>query len=118
MVGLSFVFIDNPFAILDFRFGIFLGIPKNLKSQTQNSFQFVRPLKTSSRLWLSLCKETMLRLCCKASSKICLRNCSGLFVSNNQLFASDCFTDFAAERSCSNLLSIDSLKLTFITFDE
>src|SRR5688572_33068520 len=96
MVGLSFAFIDNPC----------------------HSFQFVRFLKTSSRLWLSLCKETMLRLCCKASSKICLRSCSGLSVSNNQLFASSCFTDLAAERSCSKLFSIDSLKLTCITFDE
>ena len=31
----------------------------------------VNVLKTSSRLWLSLCKETMLRLFCKEISRIC-----------------------------------------------
>ena len=34
----------------------------------------VSDLNTSSRLWLSLCKETMLRLCSNESSKICLRS--------------------------------------------
>src|SRR5437762_218510 len=40
----------------------------------------VRDLNTSSKLWFSLCKETMLRLFRKDSSKICFLTVSGFDV--------------------------------------
>src|SRR5689334_2219017 len=72
----------------------------------------VNERNTSSRLLPSVCKETILRLCCKDNSSSCLRSSSGFDVATCQVYGSILLTVLEAGKRCSHSASSASLKET------